>query len=377
MRIRDLGPLVVQTGSSATELGGTKQAALLSLLAARANQRVPADDLVATAWGIDVEVSLSSLDSQLWRLRNTLEPSRERTSSVLVRDGGGYRLNVSTDEVDSLQFELLAAKATSRSRDGESSAALNAIDEALALWRGDPFDAVLDTTTTAAVAARWHELRDQLVERRIDALLDLGAADRALLDLEPQIARAPLREHLWGQRMTALARLDRADEALATYRRAAELLADELGLDPGAELQQLQARILARDPTLMPRTRQDLSGASQLPTVPARAPGRSADPDATVVRLPRRGAALIGREADLARLVSLLEQQPLVTITGAGGSGKTRLAVEVAAAVATEFPDGVWFVDLTTVSEPHLVIDVVITTLALGASQVVDPSTLR
>ncbi|MET1003992.1 MAG: BTAD domain-containing putative transcriptional regulator [Propionibacteriaceae bacterium] len=393
VRIRDLGPIVVEAGGTTTELGATKQAALLSLLAARVNQRVSADDLVAAAWGLDGAVSLSSLDSQLWRLRNLLEPTRSRTSSVLGRAGGGYRLNLGDDEVDSRRFERLAAAVTSRSRAGDSEATLSEIDQALALWRGDPFEAVVDDTATAPVAAQWQQLRDGLAERRIDVLLAVDAAERALVDLDPLIAQNPLRERLWWQRMTALARLHRAEEALATYRRLVELLRDELGLDPSPELRQLQGRILARDPTLAgpiatgspSRLRGPIDveearspAVEQQPVLAPADRGSSNDSSepagrSPIVHLPRRGARLVGRDADLARLASLVVQQPSVTITGTGGSGKTRLALEVAASVVEDFPDGVWFVDLAAVSEPQQVIDVVMTTLELGATQVVDP----
>ena len=232
MRIMDLGSLAVEVEGSTVDLGTTKQAALLCVLAARASQRVPATDLVSAAWGLDVDVSLSSLDSQLWRLRNVLEPGRGRTSSVIVRDGGGYRLAVDPDQVDSLRFERLVDRANASLDAGDPAAGLTEIDVGLALWRGEPFEAVVADTVTVVLLARLTELRQQAEELRIDVLLRLGMAHRAIVDLEPMIGRNPLRERLWAQRMTALAHLDRTDEALAAYGRVAELLADELGLDP-------------------------------------------------------------------------------------------------------------------------------------------------
>lgn len=369
MRIRDLGPLVVEVAGSSTALGPTKQAVLLSVLAARAGRVVPARDLIAAAWGVDVEVPLSSLDSQLWRLRNVLEPTRRRSSSVLVRDGNGYRLAADPDDVDSLRFERLADQAAAALAAGRAEDVVALVDEALGLWRGDQFGAAVGDPGLSAWAARAGELRDQLCEQRIEALMSLGRLERALADLEPMLARTPLRERLWWQRMSALYGLDRVDEALASYRRAAALLSDELGLDPGPELQRLHTQILTRDPA----ARADGRSVRPIPAVVGADPPRRARSGLPSVRLPRRRTQLIGRSADLDRLTALVSTQRLVTICGTGGSGKTRLAVEVAARAAARFPDGVWFVDLTAVSAPHLVLDVVVTTLALGASRVVDP----
>ena len=357
MRIRDLGPLVVELDGTVTELGGTKQAALLGLLAVNANRAVSARALMLAAWGPDAEVSLSSLDSQLWRLRNVLEPGRGRSSSVLVRDGNSYRLRVDPDAVDSVRFERLASRAGEALAGRDAVAAAPMIEEALALWRSSPDEPLGRDGEAAPMIKRLDEIRSQLMERRIDALLDLGADERALADLEPLLVRTPYREHLWRQRMLALSRLGRTEEALATYARVRSLLSDELGLDPGAELQEMHARILAADAPV-PRVR---PVAAPPPAPPAE------------VHLPQRRTALIGRGPDLARLQALVLGQPLVTICGPGGSGKTRLSVEVAAAAAAGFPDGVWFVDLAAATDAQLVVDVVVSTLALGATRVVDP----
>ena len=127
---------------------------------------------------------------------------------------------------------------------GRPADVLRACDEALALWRGAPYEVVAHATWTAPVTARMEELRGQLTERRLDALLALGDLARALVDLEPLLVEFPFRERLWALRMTALARSGRAEEALQTYRRVRTLLRDELGLEPGAELQELQRIVL-------------------------------------------------------------------------------------------------------------------------------------
>ncbi len=265
MRIMDLGSLVVEVGGSTIELGTTKQAALLCVLAARAGQRVSAADLVSAAWGLDVDVSLSSLDSQLWRLRNVLEPGRGRTSSVLLPGaGGGYRLAVDPDQVDSLRFERLTERANASLNAGNPRAALTQIDVGLALWRGDPFQAVVADTVTVVLLARLTELRQQLEELRIDVLLRLGMAHRAIVDLEPMIARSPLRERLWAQRMTALAHVDRTEEALAAYARGGRTARRRTGSGPGPELRALHGRILARDPSLIGRAEGSVASGVRL-----------------------------------------------------------------------------------------------------------------
>ena len=365
MRVRDLGPLVVEDGGRLVELGLTKQAALLSMLALQPGRTVSSDALTAAAWGPDEVVSAARLDSQLWRLRNLLEPGRKRsTSSVLVRHGSGFQLQVDPGSVDSQRFEQ-AAIALTRSDGGEDlSQRLTSIEEALALWRGQPFESLADALGIGPIRVRYEELRTQLAERRIETLLSLGHLDLALADLQPMIAATPYRERLWAQRMTALDRLGRTEESLAAFRRLRQILIEEIGLEPGQELVQLHARILARDP------------GDERPNEPAArvlAVGEFRQDLQVSRRLPRRGAALIGREHDQARLQTLIVEQPLVTLTGVGGSGKTRLAVEVAATTADRFPGGVWFVDLSAIQDPNLVIDLVVTTLSLQASPTSEP----
>ena len=249
MRVRDLGPLVVEDGGRLVELGLTKQAALLSMLALQPGRTVSSDALTAAAWGPDEVVSAARLDSQLWRLRNLLEPGRKRsTSSVLVRHGSGFQLQVDPGSVDSQRFEQ-AAIALTRSDGGEDlSQRLTSIEEALALWRGQPFESLADALGIGPIRVRYEELRTQLAERRIETLLSLGHLDLALADLQPMIAATPYRERLWAQRMTALDRLGRTEESLAAFRRVRQILIEEIGLEPGQELVQLHARILARDP---------------------------------------------------------------------------------------------------------------------------------
>jgi len=218
------------------------------------------------------------------------------------------------------------------------------------LWRGDAYEVVGHTMAAAAATAKITELREQLVERRVDALLAVGDVSGALADLQVLTTQHPFRERLWAQLMIALARSGRIEEALQTFRRVRSLMRSEPGVEPGAELQRLHMQILAQETEREPDARR------------ARASG---PPASTGVRVPRPTSLLVGREYEVAGLQSWLTSKPLVTITGPGGSGKTRLAIEVALGSVKRFPDGVWFVDLTTVTDSHLVVDAITSTLGL------------
>ncbi|MGD9525713.1 BTAD domain-containing putative transcriptional regulator [Pseudonocardia sp.] len=339
MRVLDLGPPRVVVDGVERACAGAKQTSILALLAMRAGERVPLDEIVVAAWGYDATATSSSVENHMWRLRRLLEPGRRAGGSCLVNDQGGYRLMVPRDAVDSRRFERIAAEA---GEVGDPTAAVRLADEALALWRGPPYEAIAHVTATEAATARLGELRGQLVERRLEALLQVGDVARVLVDVEPLLAAFPFRERLWAARMSALARAGRTEEALATFRRVRALLRDELGLEPGAELQELHRTVIAQD-------------------TPALARGE--------VHLPGRGGRLIGRDRERHELGTLVGTRRLTTVTGAGGCGKTRLAVEVARERADGFPDGVWFVDLTEAGAPEQVADLAVSRLGLRADR--------
>ncbi len=376
MHLRDLGALIVEVGGRSIELGMTKQAALLARLLLSPGQAVSAEALISAGWGPDAVVSQASLDSQLWRLRNVLEPSRGRSSGVLLKSGTGYRLSLGPDQIDSARFVRLANQVQG---DEPSLDVLSVIDEALGLWRGTPFEPIADLPEVAPARIRLEELRDQLAERRIDALTALGRRDQALADLEPLIAATPFREQLWVRRIRLQAALGRTEEALTSYRRVRALLADELGLDPGPELVAVHAALLAGELTVPDA----FVPAPGVPPASVAAPAASAadaalvagspGPTAQPPHLPRRPNRLLGRVHDLARVRSLAADHALVTVTGPGGCGKTRLAIEVGVELAADYPDGVWFLDLTAAVSDAQVGDVISSTLGLGAQVAGDP----
>ncbi|WP_029135523.1 AfsR/SARP family transcriptional regulator [Nakamurella lactea] len=349
MRIRDLGPITVEVDGETTLLGRRPEAALAALLV-NTNQRVAVDTLLDAVWGDSGRAgSQSTLESHIWRIRQVLEPDRPRgaPSTVLVNDANGYRLVLASDEAESASFVHLADQARML-LDTDPQRAVRRCDEALALWRGPPYGASADASWAAAAVARLVETRNQLRIRRVDGLLAGGDLNLAVIDSGVLVRELPLREEVWAQRMLALYRSGRPDEALRAFRDARELLLDELGLEPGTELQQLQQRMLSRDAAL------DRPPATVAPATQA------------VANLPRRLSALIGRSTELASLVKLVERHPLITVVGAAGCGKTRLAIEVARDTAEQFPDGVWLVDLTAIEQPDIVVDLVASTIGLS-----------
>ena len=197
------------------------------------------------------------------------------------------------------------------------------------MWRGAALADVCEVEPLAREAARLEELRLAAVEGRIEADIELGLHAEVTGELEGLVAEYPLRERLWRLLVLALYRAERQADALAAYRRARDLLATELGLEPGEELRRLEQAVLRQE----------------VPAAPP--PARH--------NLPAPLTSFLGREQDLARVEELLGQARLVTLTGTGGTGKTRLAVEAGARVVGRFADGVWLAELAGMADPGLV----------------------
>jgi predicted ATPase/DNA-binding SARP family transcriptional activator len=352
MRVRDLGLITVEVDGVEQTLRGRRPQVILARLVVSVNQRVTASEIMEAVWGDDVVDHSSTLESHIWRLRQVLEPHRaaRQPAHVLITDVEGYRLLARIEEVDSLRFERDAGEIRELVVAGDPGRVLRHCDDALSLWRGTPFEPVSDELWASSAVARLHEMHTEVSASRMDALLDLGRHDQALADLEPLIERAPLNERFWTQRMLALHRAGRTDQALDAYQRIRTLLDDELGLRPGVDLDQIHHRILDQDPGLALRP---LAAAVSSDATAARSP------------LPRRTTSLVGRGGDLRRISRLVATHRLVTLTGVGGGGKTRLALEVAHALSADFPDGVWFIDLATIEDESMVAELVASTLRL------------
>ncbi len=357
MRVRDLGLLSVEVDDVVQPLRGRRPQTILARLLVSVNQRVTASEIIGAVWGDDLVDHTSTLESHIWRLRKTLEPHRpaHQPARVLVTDVEGYRLLARIEDVDSLRFEREAGEIRELVASADSKRVLTQCDEALALWRGRPFEPASDELWASAAVARLQEMHTEIAEIRVDALLDLGHNQQAIADLERLIDGAPLHERFWAQRMLALHRGGRTDQALEAFQRIRGLLDDELALAPGVDLDQLHYRILDQDPALIAR-----HGDTATP-VDASPPRRP---------LPRRTTSLVGRAGDLGRIARLVTSHRLVTLTGAGGCGKTRLALEVAHTLASDFPDGVWFVDLATIDDESMIAELVASTLRLAPAVV-------
>ncbi|OJV93608.1 MAG: hypothetical protein BGO47_06705 [Microbacterium sp. 67-17] len=259
MRVRDLGLLSVEVDGVDQPLRGRRPQIILARLMVSVNQRATAAEIIEAVWGDDLTDHTSTLESHIWRLRQTLEPHRpaRQPAQVLITDVEGYRLLARVDDVDSLRFERDAGEIRELVASAPPDRILAHCDDALALWRGRPFEPASDELWASAAVARLQEMNTEIAATRIDALLDLDQNQQALADLERLIDRAPLHERFWAQRMLALHRAGRTDQALEAYQRIRRLLDDELALAPGTELERLHRRILDQDPDLAERRRPD------------------------------------------------------------------------------------------------------------------------
>ncbi|MFG6200296.1 BTAD domain-containing putative transcriptional regulator [Nonomuraea sp. JJY05] len=324
MRFGVLGPLAVWSADG--ELVVVPESKVRSLLAALLTSRgqvVSADRLVDELWGDTAPANpTGALQTLVSRLRR-----------VLVRSGGqglvmhralGYVLDVADEAVDAGRFTVLTTRARAAADPRERAGLLT---EALALWRGPAFADFIDEDFARAAITRLEEQRLLALEEQAEARLELG--EHALLagELGDLADRHPLRERLRAAHMRALYGAGRASEALDSYQELRRRLEEDLGLEPGPELAALQREILRQAPAL------------RAVPAPASAPRRQTN-------LPAPATGLIGRSESLEQVRALIAAGRLVTLTGPGGVGKTRLAVEVASGVTGSYADGVWLVEL-------------------------------
>jgi YVTN family beta-propeller protein len=248
-----LGPLQVLRSGRAVPLGGPRQRAVLALLLLEAGRVVSMDRLAEDVWAGDPPGEwANTLQTYVFHLRRALEPGRARgdAGGVLVTSGRGYLLRVSREQVDAAVFEDRFTAGRAALDAGRFAEAAETLRTALGLWRGPVLADLAGYAFTRPEAARLEELRLAAVEARVDADLGLGRHDALTGELQRLAGEHPLRERLHGQLMLALYRCGRQADALAAYRRARDLLAGELGIDPGEPLRRLHASVLAHDPAL-------------------------------------------------------------------------------------------------------------------------------
>jgi predicted ATPase/DNA-binding SARP family transcriptional activator len=332
MEVRFFGEFEAVAGGLPVPVRGAKQRTVLALLALHRGKPVSADRLIDALWG-DGQVAnpVNALQAQIGQLRRTLG------ATAIVTSDAGYALDIGPDDVDAARFEQLVAKGRRLLEEGEMALASTALGEALRLRRGEPLAEFADAGFADAERAHLTELTLVAIETRVEADLALGRHGELVGELEALCREHPLRERLWELLMLALYRAGRQAEALRAYTEARDRLVHELGIDPGPALRELEARILAQDPTLAP------AGPAGLAAVPApMATGNLREPL----------SSFVGRTGELEELTEAVRSSRLVTLVGPGGVGKTRLAVEVAATLRQEHRDGAWLVEFASVTGP-------------------------
>ena len=248
MEYRVLGPLEVAGESGPVALGGPKQRSVLAHLLLTPNELVATDTLIDAVWdGAPPAAARGTLQAYVSNLRKALGPARIEGRT------GGYVLHVDPVEVDSNRFEQLVHDARKRAGDPQRSSAL--LHQALGLWRGAPFGDLADEEMLRLEGVRLEELRMQALEERLVVDLEVGAHNELVGELEGLVRTHPLRERLWAHLMLALYRAGRQGEALETFMRMRQVLAEQLGIDPSPELRALHERILRQDETLEVRGR--------------------------------------------------------------------------------------------------------------------------
>ncbi|MFF9644145.1 AfsR/SARP family transcriptional regulator [Kitasatospora aureofaciens] len=396
-----LGSLEVTSGNQRKQLGGAKNEKVLAVLLLESGRVVPTDRLTAALWE---EFPPRTATHQVRKAIAELRLRIPKSVARICTEGPGYRLQLESARVDLHEFrkELeLARKAGSH----DASAVAGHLRSALALWRGDALAGIGGRIIEAAATAL-EESRLAAFEWLCTIQANSDEAASVVSDLRALVERHPLRESLRHALMLSLYRSGRQAEALEEYNRARELLADELGIDPGVALNQLHTAILCADPTLLATTEPAPSPASPpdpagpgaaaslpapsfhpsaTPLAPAAWPGRSAVPAPST--LPYDIDDFTGRHEELDRLTHLLKDPDsaprLIAIDGMGGSGKTSLSVHLAHRIAEGFPDGRIFVDLHGFTpgceplRPETVLGMLLRSLGVGGDLVPEGLTER
>ncbi|WP_414941738.1 BTAD domain-containing putative transcriptional regulator [Amycolatopsis sp. cmx-11-51] len=315
VRFGVLGPLTVwrEDGVPVTPQGADLRS-LLAVLLANEGVAVPVERLIADLWPDSLPAHpTNALQVRVSRLRRLLG------SSTIELTGAGYRLDTPADTIDAIRFQQLLSEARNVH---DPLPRRHLLSEGLALWRGDALMEFADEAFAQPTAERLGQLRLLAVEELVETRLDLGEHSGLVAELAGWIHRYPHRERLRAAHVRALYRDGRQGDALASYAAFRRALAEEHGLDPSPELIALQHAILTRDPTL------------------------DTPPSRLRTNLPAQVTALIGRDRMITDVAEVVRNARLVTLTGPGGVGKTRLGFAVADLLADAFSDGMWLVEL-------------------------------
>jgi predicted ATPase/DNA-binding SARP family transcriptional activator len=344
--INVLGPLEVWCGGRAVVLPPRRRG-LLALLALRSGGLVTAEQLVDGLWGEDAPpTAVRTLHAHIAKLGAAL--TEFEGGRVIRRRDPGYALNADAVRVDRDRFEELATTGLRHCAEGRYADAARSLGDGLALWRGEALAGCPVHDWAAGEADYLEELRLQAYEGLFAARLATGTRDANTAEIERLVAAHPLRERLWELLIVALQVSGRSGDALSAYRRARRTLVDELGIEPGEGLRHVEAGVLRGLAEPRPLLRLEA--------------GEAARP----LSLPQEITALIGRDTDIAQVSALLNTSRLVTLTGFGGCGKSRLALAAARAAEGWFA-GVAFADLAAVRDLDGVVNAIASALAVRA----------
>jgi predicted ATPase/DNA-binding SARP family transcriptional activator len=339
---------------------GAKLRALLAMLALDCGHVVATDRLIDDLWRDDQPADpTNALQRLVSKLRRTLG-----SNDVVALQPPGYVLALPSDSVDVYRFERLLADGRAAIAAGDLDTGVERLRAAESSWNGNALADFVYEEFAQPHVARLDEARVSAIEDRVDAELAIGRHGSLSTELATLVGEHPLRERLRGQLAVALYRTGRQADALRILHEGRRALADELGLDPGPELQRLETAILDHDPALLVPV---ATPAQVTAPAPAAAPKRRTNVKAAV-------SPLVGRDDELDRIGKLLDGHRLVTLVGPGGAGKTRLAIETArAAAATDaHADGVFVVELAPVRDADAVAGAIADVLDLPASNL-DP----
>ena len=349
IRASILGPLAITVDGRDVTPTAAKQRALLICLVLDAGRAVSSDRLVEAVWGTDAPASARNLLTvYVSQLRQAVGADAIETRA------GGYAAVIDPDGLDAHRFERLLAEGTGARAARNPGLALSRLKRALELWRGPALADVADAVFAEPEARRLEELRLGALEERLAAELDLGHHETVASDARTLVLSEPYRERPRQLLMLALYRADRQAEALEVYREFRGLLRDELGLEPTAALRDLESAVLRRDVELPVASIRDVR-----------------------FDVPSPVTSLIGRRQEIAELGDLLQRPGtrLVSVTGAGGTGKSRLAVAIAEKTRERFANGVAFVELAPLDDPALVVGAI--ARQLGVAERGDEDLLR
>ena len=345
--VRVLGPLAVVGDDGEVSLPG-KHERLLAALTIAEGRALGVDDLVEAVWDGTAPASARKLvQVYVSQLRKTLP-----AGCAIATRGSAYAIELAPDALDVTRFERFVDEARDAARVENAALALSLAERALGLWRGRAYGELAYEDFARAESERLEELRLVALEERLAALLALGRHEDALGETLALADKQPFRERPHELAMLALYRAGRQADALDHYAAVRARLDEELGLEPGAALRDLQRRILQQDTEL------------EASTEPA-----------SVGSLPVSPNPLVGREREVAALRALLDRREwrLIVLTGAGGSGKTRLALELARHAGSSYANGVVLVELAPLRDPALVVPTIAQAFDISFDADVDP----